>query len=70
MAEFTQFLFYEKLRDNGLKGALIFIKSQIKQFKNPENQKSNEFNEDINILKHNSDKQATDRKSLLRVFAF
>lgn len=43
VTEFTQFLFSEKLRKNNLHDALVFIRNQIKYFKNPENQKCNDI---------------------------
>lgn len=42
LAEFTKFLFLQKLHNNDLQGGLALIRDHIKYFKSPENQKSEE----------------------------
>jgi hypothetical protein len=43
LAEFTKILFFQKLNNNDLQGALTLIRDQIKCFKTLENQKSSKI---------------------------
>ena len=43
LAEFTQYLFFKRLEDNDLQGALTLIREQVKFFKNPDNQRSKQI---------------------------